>query len=94
MSWNQAQAARRKKKIKLRRQQGLCTNCGTGTNKLSLCNRCNDIKNERQRGRRLKRNEDGLCPTCGDPLAEGLNRCRKCYERKKKANERYRRKKM
>ena len=92
MSWNKKQAANRKKKIQKRREQKLCTNCGGNTKGLSLCDRCNEIKNERQRASRAKRNEAGVCPACGKPLAIGRNRCQYCYDRKKKANERYREK--
>ena len=92
MGWSKTQAANRKKKLQKRRELGLCTNGGTQVNGSSLCSRCREKKNERQRAVRLKRKKDGLCPSCGKPLAEGLNRCQKCYERKKIANERYREK--
>ncbi|MBW1820945.1 MAG: hypothetical protein JRF60_09060 [Deltaproteobacteria bacterium] len=89
MSWSKKQAANRKRKIQLRRQRGLCTNCGAEVNGHALCARCLERKNELQQARRAKRKEAGVCPTCGDPRAEDRNRCQYCYSRKHKANIKY-----
>lgn len=81
VTWNQKQAANRKKVLAKRKENGLCQSCGADAAGKFLCGRCQEMSNERQRQARAKRRASGLCLNCGKNKTENYY-CDECVDKK------------
>lgn len=72
-----------------RKAEGVCTQCGGVLGRSTqLCDRCQDMRIERQRIRREKWRSANLCTTCRKPHLGETSKCAKCRE---EMNERHKR---
>ena len=64
-----------------RRKQGLCTDCGSPSQKHARCQACSDRAAATARERMRAKKKAHTCTRCGNPAEPWKSRCRPCLDK-------------